>query len=76
MSEWYSYCTNKELAEELTATGAKLAEAVEALREITGRHIPDCPASFGGDELEWAVRQHTALRAIARTTLAELEEKE
>lgn len=55
---------------------AKLAEAVEALREITGRHIPDCPASFGGDELEWAVRQHTALRATARTTLAKLEGKE
>ena len=53
----------------------KLATAMEALREITGRHIPDCPASFGGDELEWAVRQHTALRATARTTLTELEGK-
>jgi len=57
-------------------TEAKLAKAVETLREITGRHIPDCFASFGGDELEWAVRQHTALRATARTTLAELEGKE
>jgi hypothetical protein len=34
MSEWYSYCTNEELAEALTATEAKLAKAMEALKNI------------------------------------------
>ena len=50
-----------------------VAALVEALREISDRHIPDQPAAFGGDELEWAVRQHRALRAIARAALAALE---
>jgi len=45
----------------------KLAEALSAIAE---RHIPDQPAASGGDELDWAVRQHTALRSIALASLA------
>lgn len=47
-------------------------ELVEALETISGRHIPDQPAAYGGDELEWAQRQHTELRLIARAALAKI----
>lgn len=43
----------------------------KALVEISDRHIPDQPAAFGGDELQWAQRQHGQLRAIARAALGE-----
>jgi hypothetical protein len=33
MSEWYSYCTNEELAEALTATEAKLAKVMESIKQ-------------------------------------------
>lgn len=42
-----------------------------ALAEISDRHIPDQPAAFGGDELQWAQRQHGQLRALARAALGE-----
>ena len=54
---------------------AKLAEAVEALREIAGRHIPSQPATDGGDEIDWCHRQYASLRGIARAKLAELEKR-
>lgn len=55
---------------------AKLTKAVEALREIAGRHIPSQPATDGGDEIDWCHRQYASLRGIARAMLAELEGKE
>lgn len=51
-------------------SAAYVAGLEAALREISDRHIPDQPASYGGDELEWAVRQHVDLRRIARAALA------
>lgn len=57
------------------AENARLRAEVERLRgaleEIRDRHIPDQPSGFGGDELEWATRQHHALRHIAREALKE-----
>jgi hypothetical protein len=58
----------------ITATPAPdVSGLLEALREISDRHIPDQPAAYGGDEADWAQRQHTALRAIARAALARWE---
>lgn len=51
-------------------SAAYVAGLEAALSEISNRHIPDQPAAYGGDELEWAVRQHTELRKIARAALA------
>ena len=60
-------------AEAAEAAQAALLAQVEqmrgALEEISERHIPDQPASYGGDELSWAQRQHGALRQIARAAL-------
>lgn len=44
----------------------------EAAEEIRDRHIPDQPAAYGGSDLDWAARQHAALRDIARKALASL----
>lgn len=41
-----------------------------ALEEIKSRHIPDQPASSGGNEAEWVIRQYRALRQVARAALA------
>ena len=49
---------------------AYVAGIEAALQEIGNRHIPDQPAAYGGNELEWAIRQHTELRRIARAALA------
>ena len=54
------------------AAQAKLARAIDALREIAGRHIPSQPATDGGDEIDWCHRQYASLRGIARKVLAEL----
>ena len=62
-----------EQFERAEAAETKLAKAVEALVEISDRHIPDQPAAYGGDETDWARRQHTELRRIARATLALIE---
>ena len=51
------------------ALRARVAELESALAEIAERHIPDQPAAYGGDELDWAQRQHTSLRVIARKAL-------
>ena len=62
----------------LVAEALRLPEVralVEAIEQIRDRHIPDQPAAYGGDEVEWATRQHTELRRIARTALAALEQK-
>ena len=53
----------------IEALEAEVARLRAALTEIADRHIPDQPAGFGGDELEWAQRQHGSLRAIARAAL-------
>lgn len=55
---------------QLAAQPDDVAALVEALVEISDRHIPDQPAAYGGDEADWAQRQHTALRSIARAALA------
>jgi len=46
------------------------AELLAALRKIDEAHIPDCPAHFAGDELEWAQRHVARLRGIARAAIA------
>lgn len=53
-------------ADKLEAVEAENARLREALSEIANRHIPDQSAASGGDELDWAIRQYTELRAIAR----------
>jgi len=49
------------------------ADEIERLRaallDISSRHIPDCPALFWGDPVDWAERQHTELRRLALTAL-------
>ena len=52
-------------------TIAERAEGLrEALTEIAGMHIGDCPAAFGGmTELEWAQRMNGNLRRVARAAL-------
>ena len=52
---------------------AKVDKLAGALEEISGRHIPDQPAAFGGSELDWAFRQHGQLRSLAREALAALD---
>lgn len=49
---------------------ARLTALTEALREIADRHIPDQPAAYGGNETDWAIRQHTELRRLARAALS------
>ena len=57
----------------ITTPPAAVVEAMEkALRAISERHIPDQPASCGGDELGWVVRQYADQRATARSALAAL----
>lgn len=48
---------------------AEVVRLREALADIAGRHIPDQPAAYGGDESQWATRQHTELRRRARQAL-------
>lgn len=53
--------------------GDPLAErdaAVAALRSIADSHIPDQPASDGGDEVTYVRRKYAELRQIARAVLA------
>jgi hypothetical protein len=61
-------------AREMTLIASVAKHDAEAMREgletIRDRHIPDQPSAFGGSELDWAARQHGALRDIARKTLA------
>lgn len=54
---------------------AEIERLREALTEIANRHIGDQPAADGGTEADWAVRNHTALRSIACTALANPEGK-
>lgn len=72
-SHWEETAAEAIAAWNRRATPPEVATLVEALREIFNRHIPDQPASFGGDEAEWATRQHTELRRIARAALAKWE---
>jgi hypothetical protein len=58
------------LTEANAALAEELARVRQVLAEIAERHIPDQPAAYGGDEAEWAVRQHTELRRIARAALS------
>lgn len=55
------------------ASLASYKEEVERLRGALGTiadlHIPDQPAHFGGDELEWAQRHVGTLRRLAIETL-------
>lgn len=44
-------------------------ELKEALNKINDAHIPDQPATYGGDELEWAHRHVRTLRNFARDAL-------
>mgnify|MGYP003382873307 CR=1 FL=1 len=48
--------------------------ALEALETIASLHIPDMPAHFGGDELEWAQRHVASLRRIATEALTRIKE--
>ena len=61
---------DREAAE---ASLASYKEEVERLRGALGTiadlHIPDQPAHFGGDELEWAQRHVGTLRRLAIETL-------
>ena len=56
-------------AEAAEASLASYKEEVERLRGALGTiadlHIPDQPAHFGGDELEWAQRHVGTLRRLA-----------
>ena len=60
-------------AETAEAALASYKEEVERLRGALGTiadlHIPDQPAHFGGDELEWAQRHVGTLRRLAIETL-------
>jgi hypothetical protein len=58
-----------EAAAALRASAERERVMREALDEIDGAHIPDCPAHFAGDELEWAQRHVARLRQIARAAL-------
>lgn len=58
-----------ELADELILLRAHAEAMAEALEGIGDRHIPDCPAYFGGDEYDWVVRQYAVLRRIASDAL-------
>lgn len=62
-----------DLATSLARRDIAAEKLVEALSTIADRHIPDQPAACGGDERDWAVRQHTVLRSIARAALAAYE---
>lgn len=40
----------------------------DALHTIRDQHIPDQPASYGGSDYDWVVRQYANLRRIAKET--------
>jgi hypothetical protein len=56
--------------ETIAGLEARVEALTGALLQIADRHIPDQPAAYGGDEAEWAARQHTELRRIARLAIS------
>jgi len=54
----------------LAAASGRAAGLEAALRQIAGQHIPDQPAAYGGDELNWAQHQYAELRKIAQAALS------
>lgn len=64
--EWVKY---EDHAAELAILRAENERMRDALREIGDRHIPSEPATYGGSEYDWVVRQYAAIRAIAKEAL-------
>ena len=58
-----------KMAQSYTHTYQENERLRAALLDISSRHIPDCPALFWGDPVDWAERQHTELRRLARAAL-------
>ena len=71
LEQWVLDLSAQLTASEAARVGAeaRVGELEAAMCEISARHIPDQPAAYSGDELEWAVRQHTELRRTARAAL-------
>lgn len=65
----------RDRAKAAEASLASYKEEVERLRgvleTIANLHIPDQPAHFGGDELEWAQRHVGTLRRLATEALTQ-----
>ena len=60
---------HEDHAAELATLRAENERLREALCEIGDRHIPSEPATYGGSEYDWVVRQYAAIRAIAKEAL-------